>query len=318
LHERRFNSQDFYVIQVSGKDIGIIAVVRQPDHIKVNQMFILPEYQSRGIGAKCMNRIIQEAKASRLPVRLQVLKVNPRAAVLYKRLGFKKTGETRTHNLMEKPPREKLAKIRNITDFTSKGTESGVALALRDEEGRYLFCLAGTRHNCPPGELFYGGLGGHREQNEDWLTCAHREALEEMGVDIQIISSSVTWQIRSNGRMQQLNLSDEPRPLALNQYIYFMDNYEHDYRIVVYEARMNGVPKELPPDELRGIIALTSKQVVRGANNKPTIAQLLAEGTILVTGRSRVDLQARLYPLGTAIALAKILNHTSRTESLLA
>jgi predicted mannosyl-3-phosphoglycerate phosphatase (HAD superfamily) len=44
LHERRFASQDFQVIQVSGIDVGILAVVQQPDCVKVNQLFILPEY----------------------------------------------------------------------------------------------------------------------------------------------------------------------------------------------------------------------------------------------------------------------------------
>lgn len=102
MHRRRFASQDFYVIQVSRNDVGIMAVVRQPDHIKLNQMFILPEYQGKGIGAECMNKIIREATASMLPVRLQVLKVNNRAAMFYKRLGFRKTGENDTHILMEK------------------------------------------------------------------------------------------------------------------------------------------------------------------------------------------------------------------------
>jgi GNAT superfamily N-acetyltransferase len=102
LHERRFASQDFQVIQVSGIDVGILAIVRQPDGVKVNQMFILPEYQSKGIGAACMMRIIEEAAVSGLPVRLQVLKVNKRAVVFYQRLGFRSIGESDTHVIMER------------------------------------------------------------------------------------------------------------------------------------------------------------------------------------------------------------------------
>ncbi|UCH42866.1 MAG: GNAT family N-acetyltransferase [Dehalococcoidales bacterium] len=104
LHQRRFASQDFRVIQVSGIDVGILAIVRQPDCVKVNQMFILPEYQSRGIGAACIKHIIEDAAVSRLPVRLQVLKVNKRAATFYHRMGFGNTGETDTHVLMERLP----------------------------------------------------------------------------------------------------------------------------------------------------------------------------------------------------------------------
>jgi GNAT superfamily N-acetyltransferase len=102
LHLRRFASHDFRVIQVSGTDVGIMAMSYQPDSIHLHQMFILPVYQSKGIGASCMSKIIKEATASRLPIRLQVLKVNSRAAMFYQRLGFKRTGESDTHFLMER------------------------------------------------------------------------------------------------------------------------------------------------------------------------------------------------------------------------
>ncbi len=102
LHELRFASQEFQVIQVSGIDVGIIAIVRQPDCVRVNQLFILPEYQNRGIGAACMMRIIEEAVASELPVRLQVLKVNSLAVTFFQKLGFGSIGESDTHVLMEK------------------------------------------------------------------------------------------------------------------------------------------------------------------------------------------------------------------------
>jgi ribosomal protein S18 acetylase RimI-like enzyme len=51
-----------------------------------------------------MKRIIQEADNIGLPIRLQVLKVNTRAMAFYQRLGFKTTGESDTHFLMEKLP----------------------------------------------------------------------------------------------------------------------------------------------------------------------------------------------------------------------
>jgi len=102
LHQKRFAAQDFQVIQVSGIDVGILALVQQPDCVKVSQMFILPEYQNRGIGAACMIRIIEDASASKLPVRLQVLKVNSRAFKFYQRLGFRIVSESDTHVLMER------------------------------------------------------------------------------------------------------------------------------------------------------------------------------------------------------------------------
>ena len=102
LHQRRFAAHDFRVIQLSGIDVGIIAMSRQSDCIKFHQMFILPEYQGKGIGDAAMRLIIKDATAFRLPIRLQVLKVNNRAFAFYQRMGFEPTGENDTHNLMEK------------------------------------------------------------------------------------------------------------------------------------------------------------------------------------------------------------------------
>jgi ADP-ribose pyrophosphatase YjhB (NUDIX family) len=82
--------------------------------------------------------------------------------------------------------------IRQISDFAPDDVEAGVGLALKDDEGRYLFFIAGKRYRCPPGELFFAGIGGHREENEDWLACAHREAHEEIGTDVEILSAANT------------------------------------------------------------------------------------------------------------------------------
>ncbi|MFC1958029.1 GNAT family N-acetyltransferase [Chloroflexota bacterium] len=102
LHERRFLSQDFQVIQVSDTDVGILAIIRQPDCVKINQIFVLPEYQSKGIGTACIMRIIEDTNIPKLPVQLQVLKVNRRAIRFFQRLGFRSIGENDTHFLMER------------------------------------------------------------------------------------------------------------------------------------------------------------------------------------------------------------------------
>lgn len=101
LHEQRFGTQDFGIIELAGIDIGITAVVVTTDCVNVNQLFLLPEYQDKGIGRRCMLFIMKEARKLGLPVRLRVMKVNPRALAFYERLGFMYTGETDTHNLLE-------------------------------------------------------------------------------------------------------------------------------------------------------------------------------------------------------------------------
>lgn len=201
--------------------------------------------------------------------------------------------------------------ISAIADFVPEGAEAGVGLVLQDDSGRYMFFLAGTRHHCPPGELFYAGIGGHREAGEDWMACAHREAKEEIGTDVDILSAPVTWYISQRGSVQQLEVMDRPRPLAFYEMIHppGTPRASELYRIVIYKARLHDVPKDLPPDEILGVIALTAEQVIRGPERRPTLAELVEEGGSVVAGGEIVSRGVRLYPIGTAMALAHILRH---------
>jgi len=97
LQEEWFAPEKFQVIQAAGVDVGFLGVVHEPECVRLNQIYLLLEHQNRGIGSACVTRILDEADALGLPVRLGVLKVNPRAMALYRRLGFQPTGETDTH-----------------------------------------------------------------------------------------------------------------------------------------------------------------------------------------------------------------------------
>lgn len=102
LHNRRFDSQDLRIIQFRGTDVGFLATSSTPDTLKVNQLFILPEYQGKGIGSACVTFILDDASLERKSVALQVLKVNTRGIAFYQRLGFIIVGESSTHFQMEK------------------------------------------------------------------------------------------------------------------------------------------------------------------------------------------------------------------------
>ena len=81
------------------------------------------------------------------------------------------------------------------------------------------------------------------------------------------------------------------------------------YRIIIYRGYLRGTPRILLLDEVRGIVALTEEQVIRGPDRRPNLAELLDEGACLVAGEEHVELGVRLYPIGTANALARILPH---------
>jgi len=102
---------------------------------------------------------------------------------------------------------------------------------------------------------------------------------------------------------------DRPRPLALYEMIHPPSTPRSGalYRIVIYRARLHEIPRNLPPEELLGVIALTAEQVIKGLERKPTMDELVEEGAEIVAGGETVDRGIRFYPLGTAIAMAYIL-----------
>ena len=100
-HVAQFGSNDIKIITINRRAVGFISVVSKTDCVTVNQLIIHPKHQGQGIGEHCMALIRHEAVKMSVPVRLQVMKVNPRALKFYQRVGFVMAGETGTHYQME-------------------------------------------------------------------------------------------------------------------------------------------------------------------------------------------------------------------------
>jgi ribosomal protein S18 acetylase RimI-like enzyme len=103
-HVERWGRQRFRVVVASGADAGYVstAVYDQPtgtypSSLYLHQLMILPLFQSRGIGSACLRRLQAEARDLGLPLRLRVLRVNPRALAFYLAAGCRVVGESDSH-----------------------------------------------------------------------------------------------------------------------------------------------------------------------------------------------------------------------------
>ena len=99
----RFRPGADQVILLDGAEIGVISTEGKDGEVFLSKIYILPEYQGRGIGTQLIREILDKAGRKGLPVGLRVLKVNP-AKGLYERLGFEVVAQTGTHYVMRAMP----------------------------------------------------------------------------------------------------------------------------------------------------------------------------------------------------------------------
>lgn len=103
--DAHFRPEETRILLEGGEPVGYLKVRREPDAIHLASIYLLPPWQSRGLGTSIVNGLIEEGARCGKPVRLRVLRANERARALYERLGFRVTETTETHHLMRTPAR---------------------------------------------------------------------------------------------------------------------------------------------------------------------------------------------------------------------
>lgn len=105
--DERTRREHHEILEDDGKPVGCVCVLRRPDEFQLVRLYVLPEFQNRGIGSGVLAALSREADERGLPIRLRVLPVNP-AQRLYERHGFTRvnTGASDDpHYTMTRSPR---------------------------------------------------------------------------------------------------------------------------------------------------------------------------------------------------------------------
>ena len=77
----------FEVGELGGRPIAAVSSSVHSDHVFLNELLVLPEFQNRGFGADLLEREIRRARQLGLPLRLHTLRLN-RALRIFERHGL--------------------------------------------------------------------------------------------------------------------------------------------------------------------------------------------------------------------------------------
>ena len=103
MFAEKFDPARLRIIQVDGRDAGLLEVEEKEDHLFLARIEVLPALQNQGIGSSVIRSLLAEGGRKKKAVLLQVLRPNP-ARRLYDRLGFAVSTETTTHYQMRTDP----------------------------------------------------------------------------------------------------------------------------------------------------------------------------------------------------------------------
>lgn len=91
VHGKRYAekiaSLPFEIVELNGERVGTVSASIHSDHLRVDELVVLPAFQNRGIGESLIRRAIERARSLGLPVRLHTFRLN-RALRFYERHGF--------------------------------------------------------------------------------------------------------------------------------------------------------------------------------------------------------------------------------------
>ena len=91
----------FEVGELDGQPVAAVSSSVHADHVFLNDLLVLPEFQNRGLGADLLEREIRRARRLGLPLRLHTLLLN-RAVHLFERHGFVVTARGEAYIDMER------------------------------------------------------------------------------------------------------------------------------------------------------------------------------------------------------------------------
>ena len=89
IFAERFDREPRHVIQVDGRDVGVLIVLERDHELYLELIELAPAWQGKGLGTEIVRWLRHRAEQSQRVLALHVLRSNPRALALYEREGLR-------------------------------------------------------------------------------------------------------------------------------------------------------------------------------------------------------------------------------------
>ena len=179
----------------------------------------------------------------------------------------------------------------DLMKYETKGT--GVIIVW---EGKFLFVVGKKEYwntTKSPIEITYTNTGGHVDPGETVLDATKREVREELGCDINLLSSSTSFYCElGSSKIDKYHLEDEIAPIIM------YNSSEMKMSVCVYLAYISQKP--CPSAEVPAILLLPVAFLGGGH-----LSELLHQGVILIEQKEGIIPKNSYFrPFGSAQILA--------------
>jgi len=99
--DKEFIERNPHIVRFEDKAVGAIGWEYKADYLWFGPIYILPEFQNKGLGSFLVKKFMKDAQDKGMPLRLRTLLKNDGAKRLYMNLGFKVLSSTDIHWHME-------------------------------------------------------------------------------------------------------------------------------------------------------------------------------------------------------------------------
>lgn len=195
--------------------------------------------------------------------------------------------------------------IVKLEELLPKNSLKGTGLLAKIGE-HYVFLTSGKKHKTYENEKFFFGVGGHLEKGETFNEAVKREAQEEIGSEIHLMNSDVTFHINVDKRIKRLDLADSVNPYI----VYEMKNERLNtiYYVTIFKAEILSGPYVNDREECSAVLGLTEEQIKRYHDKKPLVEKILIDGGKIFDGE--LDEKTKLFPIGTPYAFGLLLRRS--------